>query len=141
MTDSDLMPQNKYRSRIEQQAARQLWLRGCVLAGILGFVAVGVLSVDLYRAQQRPELDVMPERINPNTASIASLVRLPGIGRARAMDVIHYRQQHPHDGPVFQSPQDLEKIHGIGPKTSAKLAPWLVFNANDAKEANDANIQ
>ena len=80
MTDSDLMPQNKYRSRIEQQAARQLWLRGCVLAGVLGFVATGVLSVDLYRAQQRPELDVMPERINPNTASISAAASPRGAG-------------------------------------------------------------
>ena len=136
MTDSDFMPHNKNLSRIEQQAAKQLWLRGCVLAGVLGFVAGGMLSVNLYRAQQRPELDVMPERINPNTASIASLVRLPGIGRARALDVVHYRQQH--EEPVFQSPRDLEKIHGIGPKTSANLAPWLVFTA---KDANDTNVQ
>jgi len=133
MTDSDFMPQKNDLSRTEQQAELLLWSRGCILAAAAGLLAVLMLSINLYVAHQQPELNVSPERVNPNTASIASLVRLSGIGRARAVDVVHYRQQHLHDGPVFRSPQDLEKIHGIGPKTSAKLAPWLVFKAKDAK--------
>jgi competence ComEA-like helix-hairpin-helix protein len=134
------MPQVNDLSRSEQQQARRLWFRGCVLAGIAGWAAVLVLSVNFYRAHQRPFLDVPPERINPNTASVASLVRLPGIGKARAMDIIDYRDHQPNE-PVFQSPQDLEKIRGIGPKTAEKLAPWLMFNAKDATVASDANVQ
>ncbi|MHC4856830.1 MAG: ComEA family DNA-binding protein [Planctomycetota bacterium] len=65
--------------------------------------------------------------INPNTASMASLVRLPGIGKARAMDIIHYRQNQKPDEPVFLSARDLENIRGIGPKTAAALEPWLTF--------------
>jgi competence protein ComEA len=72
-------------------------------------------------------LKVLPQRINPNTASMASLVRLPGVGRARAMDIIHYRQNQKPNELVFHSADDLQKIRGIGPKTAAALGPWLTF--------------
>jgi len=119
------MPQANDSSRFEKYAAMQLWLRGCVLAGGIGLLVAVVLSVNLYQTHQKLVLDVPPERINPNSAAIASLVRLPGIGVARAMDIIHYRQQQ--DGLVYDSADDLEQIRGIGPKTASKLAPWLVF--------------
>ena len=43
------------------------------------------------------------------------------------MDIIHYRQNQKPDEPVFLSADDLQKIHGIGPKTAAALEPWLTF--------------
>ena len=133
------MPQENELSRVTQQQTMRLWLGSCILSGAVGLLAVFLLAVNLYQSHNKPMLDVSPERINPNTASMASLVRLPGIGRARAIDIIYYRQTHGGDETLFQSPQDLEQIHGIGPKTAATLAPWLVFNAKDAKEASDAN--
>lgn len=116
-----------------------MWLRGCVLVGVAGLIAVGMLSANLYLAHRRPLVKAPPERINPNTASVANLVRLPGIGRARALDIVDYRDHHQQDGIAFSSTRDLQNIRGIGPKTAEKLAPWLTFNANDAKETNDAN--
>jgi competence protein ComEA len=108
-----------------------VWLRGCVLVGAVGLAAVLMLAADMNRTHQRPLLNAAAERINPNTASIASLVRLPGIGRARAMDIVYYRQHQQQDGPAFGSPQDMENIKGIGPKTAEKLAPWLVFEGSE----------
>lgn len=70
---------------------------------------------------------IEPERINPNTAPLGSLVRLEGIGRARALDIIHFRQSHEVDGAAFKTANDLQAIRGIGPKTVAKLSPWLGF--------------
>ncbi|MHC4291661.1 MAG: ComEA family DNA-binding protein [Planctomycetota bacterium] len=78
-------------------------------------------------AQQHPCLDASPPRINPNTASVASLVRLPGVGKARAMDIIYYRQNQKQAGPAFISTRDLQNIRGIGPKTADKISPWLIF--------------
>ena len=43
------------------------------------------------------------------------------------MDIIHYRESQGRDEPVFLSADDLQEIRGIGPKTSAALEPWLIF--------------
>jgi len=127
MADAESIPGGRVSlpSNLQQQQA--VWRRGCVLAGAFSFVAILALSVPLYLAHQRPCLNAPPERINPNTASLASLVRLPSIGKARALDIMDCRDHHQQDGPAFQSPQDLEQIRGIGPKTVANIAPWLTF--------------
>lgn len=73
------------------------------------------------------ELD---SRINPNDASLASLVRLPGIGISRAGAVVAYREnfgaQEPN-GPAFQDCDDLQKVRGIGPKTAQNICGFLKF--------------
>jgi hypothetical protein len=123
------MDEETFSTRLHQQRTA-LWTRGCILTLGVALLAVAMMLGRLYVVHRRPILDVNPLRINPNTASQASLVRLSGIGRARALDIIHYRQSHAQEGPVFRSPQDLEQIRGIGPKTSAKLSPWLTFDDN-----------
>jgi len=120
------MLQENDSSRLDQ-ARMGVWLRGCVLVGAVGLAAVLILAVNVYRAHQRPLLNAAVERINPNTASVASLVRLPGIGRARAMDIVYYRQHQPQDGLVFKTLGDMENIKGIGPKTAQNISPWLTF--------------
>jgi DNA uptake protein ComE-like DNA-binding protein len=54
-------------------------------------------------------------------------VRLPGIGKARALDILHYRQVNAEFETVFESAGDLQAIRGIGPKTAENIAPWLTF--------------
>lgn len=72
----------------------------------------------------------LESRINPNDAPIESLVRLPGIGIARAGAIVEYRERFGgKDGgyPVFQSCNDLQKVRGIGPKTVQNISEWLKF--------------
>lgn len=57
------------------------------------------------------------EKININTATLAELDRLVGIGEKMAQRIIDYREQH---GP-FEVPEDLMKVSGIGAKSFAKL--------------------
>jgi competence protein ComEA len=71
---------------------------------------------------------VLDDKINPNTATIASLVRLPNIGPKRAEVIVEYRETLDSGGPAFGRSADLEKIKGIGPKTSRKIQPWLCFD-------------
>lgn len=70
------------------------------------------------------------ERINPNDAPIASLVRLPGIGIGRAEAIVAYREyfrEREGDGVVFGDCNDLQEVKGIGPKTVQDLREWLRF--------------
>ena len=67
------------------------------------------------------------DKINPNTATMESLVRLPGIGPATAAAIIKYRQQDP-GRQAFSKPEDIKAVKGIGPKKVQKMQPWLTFS-------------
>lgn len=73
---------------------------------------------------------VLERRIDLNTATWASVVRLPDVGPGRADRILEYRsrQLKLHPGTiVFRSVQDLRKVPGIGKKISRELLPFLVF--------------
>ena len=68
----------------------------------------------------RPTLPSKPIPIN--TATLAQLDQLPGIGPALAQRIIDYRTEH---GP-FTSIDDLTKVRGIGPALMEKIRPFVV---------------
>ena len=59
-------------------------------------------------------------RIDLNAASPGLLETLPGIGPAKARAIASTRAER-----AFERVTDLERVPGIGPKTVARLAPWL----------------
>lgn len=107
-----------------------LWAGAYRVAAVAVLIGLAILVGSMMAGRGQAVCDFLPERINPNTASIGSLVRLPGVGRARALDIIHYRQTQQGDGKVFMTADDLQAIRGIGPKTAEKLSPWLTFEAS-----------
>ena len=62
-----------------------------------------------------------PMPVNINTAAVAQLVELPGVGKATAERIIAYRTEH---GPL-QSVDDLVKVKGIGQKTLEKMRKMI----------------
>jgi competence protein ComEA len=62
--------------------------------------------------------------ININTASITELDALPGIGPARASDIISYRDAN---GP-FQSIEEIQKVPGIGPGIFEQLKSLITID-------------
>lgn len=62
-----------------------------------------------------------PTLININTASMAELTSLPGIGDTLATRIILHRQQHGD----FQHPDELEYVAGIGPNLLEQIRPFI----------------
>jgi competence ComEA-like helix-hairpin-helix protein len=61
-------------------------------------------------------------RVNVNTASLAELVALPGVGEKLAMRIIEARQQS-----RFTSLEDLDRVPGIGDNLKQKLSDRVTF--------------
>ena len=60
------------------------------------------------------------EKININIASGPILQKLPYIGKKRADKIVEWRDANGD----FSSVTDLQKIHGIGPKSVIKILPY-----------------
>ena len=59
--------------------------------------------------------------VNINTADLALLETLPGIGPATASKIIQYRDKN----GLFKKTEDLMNVSGIGPVTYAELEPLI----------------
>ena len=64
-----------------------------------------------------------PLVVNVNSANATELEQLPRVGPALAARIIAWREEH---GP-FRTLEDLRHVRGIGPSTSALLAPAVTF--------------
>ncbi|MBW4934212.1 ComEA family DNA-binding protein [Marinobacter sp. F4206] len=62
-----------------------------------------------------------PAAININTADVATLAELTGVGQSKAEAIVAYRDAN---GP-FTAPQDLANVKGIGERTIEKNAERL----------------
>lgn len=76
--------------------------------------------------------------VNINTATQAELEALHGIGPAKAKAIIDYRKKK---GP-FKTPNDLEKVKGVGPATMKRLRPEVtVGDVPKVKTENKAPLR
>lgn len=62
--------------------------------------------------------------VNLNTATLAELDSLPGIGQVTARAILDYRARH----GAFRVLSDLDKIKGIGPATIERLRPLVTVD-------------
>ena len=75
------------------------------------------------------------DRIDPNTASYASMRRLPGLGQAKAQAIIAWRESH-KDQP-FEKAADLSRIRGFGTVLPRRVAPYLDLPSKTAAPETD----
>jgi competence protein ComEA len=99
-------------------------------------VAIVALSAPGASAQSKPAPSTVKPAvtgtININTASIADLQRLPGIGAKTASRVVEYRQKN---GP-FKKVEELMNVRGVGEKSFLKLKGQISVGTPKAESAS-----
>ncbi len=112
-TNPTLSPAGAARSRSAQAA----------LAGFVCFTGL-FAGYRLYfpMSTAHPTEDAAPRRqIDLNRADRQELLQIPGLGPSNADAILSHRAER---GP-FESLDDLTHVHGMGPKTTEKVRPWL----------------
>ena len=79
-------------------------------------------EIELSSAVQQSKRPPADGSINPNTANKEQLELIPGIGPSTAQKIVDARPDQ-----VFDAPNDLLSISGIGQRTLEKMQPYLVF--------------
>lgn len=64
------------------------------------------------------------QKININTADVALLCTLPGIGESRAESIVLYRQEH----GCFRKPEDIMNISGIKEAAFNKIKDYITVS-------------
>lgn len=96
-------------------------LRAALLAGLLVAPSGWARAQTADTTAPAAEVAQVPQ-VNLNTATVAELQRLPGVGPARAEAIVAYRERRP-----FRRVEELMRIRGIGRKTFRRLRPMLTL--------------
>lgn len=92
------------------------------LATLLGTSGVALASepTSTDETTQTQKATGLEGQININTATVAELELLPGIGPSIAKRIVDYRKDNP-----FQQRNQIMRVKGVGQKTFAKIKDFL----------------
>jgi competence protein ComEA len=109
--------------------------RVLLVVGILITFAATASSAFTTQAKKAPAKATATAAapLNLNTATVAQLETLPGIGGATAKRIIEHRQKN----GGFKKVEELMNIKGIGEKSFLKLKPLVTVAAERADRAGD----
>ncbi len=81
----------------------------------------GTRPVEIKRLEQHR----FEYKVDINSATWVEWIQLDGIGEVLARRIVDDRKQNGR----FHNIDDLQRVHGIGPKTIERLRPWLKVSA------------
>jgi len=73
------------------------------------------------KAEQEAQLEVESSKVNINTASKAELMELPGVGEAKAAQIISFREKN----GAFKQIEDIMSISGIKEGLFEKIKEYI----------------
>ena len=113
-------------------------MQGNVKFGSCGLLLVASVAVlFLYLAPALAQKTPPTQPVNLNTATIAQLETLPGIGPNTAKSIVDFRN---HSGP-FQRVEDLLAIKGISKSKLEKLRPYVTVGPAPSNQHSDSSHQ
>ncbi|MCU0726583.1 MAG: helix-hairpin-helix domain-containing protein [Planctomycetes bacterium] len=107
------------RGAVERPGLHVRMAEGLLLAGVL--VAAGFRLLAPGDPEPAPPAAGVLCRVDLNRAPWFELACLPGLGPTRAKEIVRDREER---GP-FATPEDLDRVPGIGPATVAAVRDWL----------------
>ena len=108
-----------------------------ILAAIVILTAIGVAQSSTASTQGAKSASAAKAKataanpVNLNSASVAQLQTLPGIGASTAQRIVEYRQKN----GSFKKIEELMNVKGIGEKSFLKLKPLITVGADKADRA------
>lgn len=91
----------------------------------LGLVATAAVAQESPRQAAKAATASIGAPINLNTATVAQLETLPGVGKSTAERILEYRQKN----GGFKKVEDLMNVRGIGEKSFLKMKPLITVTA------------
>ena len=105
-----------------------------LLSIILLYLTVRLIVNRVYvsdpQPRDPPRALELADKIDPNTADVATLAALPMIGERRARDIVEHRERFVAQSPgklAFTRLEDLLRIKGFGPAMIEHVRPYLTF--------------
>jgi competence protein ComEA len=100
-----------------------------MIAVTLLVLGLGAASVDAQSNSRPAPAAQASAAVNLNTASVAQLETLPGVGKATAERIVEYREK----SGGFKKIEDLMNVRGIGEKSFLKIKPLITVATSKAE--------